>query len=152
MATKQETIKWLSQYRNINNRIKSLKEQIASIRERATAVTQNYASDGGRGKGKVSDKVGEAAIQIQSVQEQIDKELQKSIAIEFEIRTAIEKVDNILYKTLLEERYIMCKSWWEIAINLNYTADHCRSYLLDRALSEIVFANEIVRNFTVSDK
>ena len=141
--TKQETIEWLSRYGKSKDRSICLKEQLDEMLDEASKLTATYgAVGGGKSGGTSHDRIADIVAKQEEIRTLMYDELYQQNTLQMEIKQAINKVANPLYRTLLEERYLMRKTWGAIANNLNYSVDHVRGHLQNKCIEYIL----IVKN------
>lgn len=109
---------YLSQYKYLNTRINTKNEQIAQLRELATKVSP---SQGNGGAGGVSDRVGSIVAKICDEEQKINEMVDKIVELKREIENTIMGVPDELLRQLLELRYINCKTWEQIAVEMDYS-------------------------------
>ena len=136
--TKQETIEWLSRYGKSKDRSICLKEQLDEMLDEASKLTATYgAVGGGKSGGTSHDRIADIVAKQEEIRTLMYEELYQQNTLQLEIKTAINKVANPLYRTLLEERYLRRKCWWKVAERLNYSEKHCRQGLFDTAVNQL---------------
>ena len=114
--TSQEKKEYLLGYQRINQRVNCLLLEQQRWRELATRVSPNLSGMPGGGKGGGTQGAISKIVDLETINAEIDKLVEKRKEIEGIIR-AVE--DNIL-RTLLEYRYINGKKWEEIALMMGY--------------------------------
>ena len=114
--TKKE---WLSRARYIDKEIRALEEAKEKLYERATNVTQKFNATSGVQGASEPHKSEEYAIYAAEV-ERAQEHLQ---AVRHEILQAINtmQTEKSLLRTILIEYYVTCKSWEQIAIDIDYS-------------------------------
>ena len=116
--TKQE----LQSYYWLRKNIEKLEHKLLELESEATRVTTRITHDPRGGSGN-SDKLGGIVAEIISVQEKINSKLQRSYRIMAEIEHAtVELPEREAY--LIRARYIDCKSWEQIAVDMSYCWQH----------------------------
>ena len=114
---------YLSQYRWLNAKIDSEIEQARRMRELASSVSSSC----GGGSGGTSDKVGNAVAKLVDLENRINADIDKLVAIKHEIEDVISCVEDERLQTLLRLRYINGKTWEQIAVSMSYSYMHiCR--------------------------
>lgn len=53
--------------------------------------------------------------------EEIDRMIDRLLQIKSEIKKAIDSVDDIVLQAVLTEYYINCKTWEQVAVDMNYS-------------------------------
>ena len=120
---------WLSRGRELNKRIDALEKSKAMAFDAATSVT---ASSGGGGGSEVSRK----AESYSALSEELDRELKRLDGILAEITALISNVEDNTLATLLQDRYVRCMTWDQIADELGYCRFHVTKTLHPAALEE----------------
>ena len=137
--SKQEIIIWLSGYGRSVDRTKDLQEQLAEMSDEANKLTATYGSVGGGKSGGTShDRIADIVAKQEEIRTMMYDELYQQNALQMEIKQAINKIDNPLYRSLLEQRYLHQKPWWKVAERLHYSEVHCRIKLFDSAISQLI--------------
>ena len=115
---------YLCQIRQLNNKIKSDKEQLDTLRRMVTSIAgPDYDSikvDHSPSGDAPFEKV---LIRAMDLETEIDREIEALIDLKGEAAMAIAMIDYPLHQRVLTERYIACKNWPEIADALGYTKD-----------------------------
>ncbi len=137
--TKNEMIEWLGGYRKSTLRVDVLKSQLAEMEMLGTSTTPSYKVKGGTAKGLISDKVGDFISRKANLEMMISDEISMQLQLQMDIRQAISKIENCLYRTLLEERFLNGKKFWQIASITNYSESHIKNVLMDNAINELYF-------------
>ena len=114
--TKKE---WLSRARHIDKEIAALKEVKQSLYEHATNTTSKTNATGGSHGGTDPHKAEEYAIYAAEI-ETAEKRLQ---TVKCEVLNAINAMTDAqpILRTILIEYYVSCKTWEQIAIDVNYS-------------------------------
>lgn len=123
--TRQEKIRFLSRYIEIDEDINRLYSELSMWRERATKITPTY-SDMPKG-GEQEDKIQSAVEKIISLEREIDSEIDVLVKARDEIVMAVLTVDNKILRRLLALRYLnrsKNNTWNQIAEKLTYTWRH----------------------------
>lgn len=111
---------FLAQAYNLDRRIKSKVEQIASLNELAAKITTTLT---GLPKGPNSDSstMASTVAKIVDLQAEIDRDIEGLVDLKRDIVNAIKAIRNPEWQTLLELRYLCFKSWEQIAIDMGYS-------------------------------
>lgn len=126
---------YLEQAYRIDLRINSKLEQVASLNElaqKATTVFGTAPTGGTRNVHRLEDVI----IKIVDMESEINADIDSLVGLKKEIAGVIRSVENIEYRTLLEQRYLCFKRWEEIAWQMGYSARQIRR-LRDKALEKI---------------
>ena len=107
---------WLLRAKNIEIEIASIREQKEALLTKITRCT--IPTDGERVSGsKVENLKKEKYIELSKKLD--DKEIELADILD-EIEIAIEKVPDSVCRTILRERYLKHKAWWQIANMVHY--------------------------------
>lgn len=123
---------WLQRARFIDKEVEALKEQkniLYSELTKATAPTDGERTGGGKGSG-----YEERLAKYTDLCIEIDKGELALLDVKKEIIQAIKQVNDSLYRTILYERYINFKMWYQIAQVVNFSDKHIIQVLHPRAL------------------
>ena len=113
--TKQE----LQSYYWLRKNIEKLEHKLLELESEATRVTTRITQEPKGGSGN-SDKLGGIVAEILTVQEKINNKLRRSYITMSEIEHAtVELPEREAY--LIRARYIDCKSWEQIAVDMHYS-------------------------------
>ena len=124
---------YLQQYKLLDSRINAKCEQLERLRELSTKVS---AEQGGGAHSGVSDRVGNIVAKICDAEAEINEMIDKLLDLRVKIERAIAAVPDETLRQLLELRYINCKTFEQIAVEINYSYMHvCR--LHGKALAQI---------------
>lgn len=115
MTTKE----WLSQAFTLNNRIRSIEEQIEAIRTAAEKATPSLT---GLPKATTTRSSMEIqAVRIADMEIGLRRDYYRLTALKAEIYRAINQVDDPQARLVLELRYLLFLRWYEIANRMNYS-------------------------------
>lgn len=78
-----------------------------------------------------------ALIGLLSIEAMIDKRIDELHSIKVEVIEAISQVPDSTLRTLLIERYINCKTWEQIAVDMHYAYRYVVCLLHPKALEAI---------------
>lgn len=124
---------YLRQLKTINHRIDTKIETAARLRALAEKCTSTI-SDEPRGtnfKGK-----DDIIIKVIMIEQEINNDIDNLIDLKAEIIRQIEGIQDDTYKILLTERYILGKTWEQIAVDMSYSYIHIHR-LHSQALQEL---------------
>ena len=110
---------YLSQYQTLSNQIALLSQEKARFQDISIKITSGDL-DKLRGD-QVRDKVAEAVEKISSVEEQIGEQVSGLLDLKAEITGKIMSIPNPTYRELLTHRYILGKTFEQIAVDMHYT-------------------------------
>ncbi|SET55905.1 RNA polymerase sigma factor, sigma-70 family [Natronincola peptidivorans] len=116
------TKKDLQEYYWLQRNIQKLEDKLLELETKATKIT-TYITDEPKSTNNNSDKISNVVMKIIEVQQRINKQLEKSYEILRKIEEAIEILPE-RERYLIRLRYIDCKSWEQIAVDMNYSWQH----------------------------
>lgn len=135
MTNKQKK-EYLLQYRKIRHVIKSIEDEIATIRAAEMGSAINY--DGMPHGTNIRD-LSDYAARLDKLTRKLYKKKTESIRVINRIEVAISKMSNERYQALLRDRYINCKTWESLATEYGYEDVSGVYKLHGRALNEFRF-------------
>lgn len=122
---------WLGRAWRIEQEIHALEEAKQREYERVTSAT---AATVGRVVSTSGDK--HKYDKYAGFADRLERRIHELSSVKQEIEEAISRVENSTHRTLLLERYINCKTWERIAVDMNYSYKQiCRIH--GRALAGI---------------
>ncbi len=134
MNDKELTAKqWLERGRNLRIELKSIKELKAAYIEKitkCTAPTDKERISGSKKENYAKEKYIELSIKLDKKEIELENILD-------EIETAIESVPDSVCRTILRERYLKHKAWWQIANIVHYHEKYVIQDLHPRALGYV---------------
>ncbi len=125
---------WLLRAYRIDQQIQSKNEQIEMWETLAQKVTSNPSAQPGGSGGTNYSRVENYCIKIADAQMEIERQRDELIRVRQEIEAAINKVQNITLRLLLEQRYLLCKNWEDIADFMGYCVEYVKRDLHKQAL------------------
>ena len=110
---------YLSRAYLLDQQIRSKLEQVQSLRELAFQCTANTENE------RVSatpdpTKTQEIIAKIVDLEDEITDDVETLVDVKCEIKRAIDTVEKPLHRLILEQRYLLCKSWDEVADSVCY--------------------------------
>lgn len=118
MLENEEKVKWLQRYRQAMLQERRLKEAIVTARKRADSMKRMLQPQPSCPAGSAS----KSALQLlEARQHTLAEQLEESESIRTEIEHTISCLPDMLQQTILLERYIDGKAWWQIANHLQIT-------------------------------
>lgn len=118
---RQEKIRYLSRYRNLEKEITQKREQILKWKSEAEKVT-TILSDLPKAKSReIEDRNAEIVAKMIDLHYELNQDISILIDLKKEIEGVISNLDNPTYRLLLTKRYIDCKKWELIAVEMNYS-------------------------------
>ena len=118
--TNKDKIKYLKRYINLDREIDRKLEEVARLRSKLTRVTEVYSTEP-RGGGTIYGKTEEILAKIVDLENEIDADIDRLVAIRDGIKTIIEAVEDDREKLLLQYRYLDGKTFEKIAVEMNYS-------------------------------
>lgn len=112
---------YLQQYKNAVERAKAAFEHWEELDSIAKRATPNYGGEGGGQRQSGDEKMLNAVSKIIDAKNRVSDEMEMLEATEREIISTINKVSNPTLNTLLRKRYISCKTFEQIAVEMNYS-------------------------------
>ena len=126
---------YLGQAYRLDQRINSKLEQVESLNDLATKVT-NTLTGMPRNPNRATSTMADAVSKIIDLQAEINRDIDRLVDLKREIVSVIKTVDNTEYQTLLEKRYLCFATWEQIAVDMDYSIQHIYR-IRDRALEQI---------------
>lgn len=112
---------YLSRYRNLQIKCRTLESTIESLRERAESITINLDPNKVQSSARIHDPIAEAAASIADTERLLAEARAESELAMNRITKAIMSVDDDRLQTLLVLRYIKGLSWESIAEEMCYS-------------------------------
>lgn len=122
---------FLNRARKIDLEIRSKVEVMESLEGKLTA-TYGKNSSAPKGDNKTFDTFCKHA----DICEIVEKRFKELFAIKRALCELVAKLEETDYIVLIEQRYMLCKTWGEIAGLMGYSEDHVKSDLNSKALKE----------------
>ena len=119
-SNNQNKIKYLKRYINLDREIERKLEEVARLRSKLTRVTEVYSTEP-RGGGTIYGKTEEILAKIVDLENEIDADIDRLVAIRDGIKTIIEAVEDDRERLLLQYRYLDGKTFEKIAVEMNYS-------------------------------
>ena len=119
-VTNRDKIKYLKRYINLDREIERKLEEVARLRSKLTRVTEVYSTEP-RGGGTIYGKTEEILAKIVDLENEIDADIDRLVAIRDGIKTIIEAVEDDRERLLLQYRYLDGKTFEKIAVEMNYS-------------------------------
>ena len=115
--------KLLSSHKEIDERIDLRLEEIAQLRAAAERVTV-FHSDTPSPKGGYSDKVGRTAAKIMDLEIKINEDIDRLVDLKDRIMDIVTLLDDEKQRTIIERRYILHETSFDIAEKLDISQRH----------------------------
>lgn len=120
--TTQDKKNWLNRYKNIIIEIDSILDDLDYFREVATNISPHYGL-AIRGGHKI-DKLQNAVAEIVDLHSLLINTTLEALNIRKEVVKAIESLESPILWIVLTRRYILFKTWDEIADSVGYNRKH----------------------------
>lgn len=111
---------YLSQIRVADIRIQDGLDDLKQEKAKATKVTAAMEGEMVSGS-KSPDKLTDAVAKIIELQEQINRDVDKYVDIKKEATMLLAQVENPTHYKILNSRYVLYKTWEQIACELDFT-------------------------------
>ena len=118
-----EAKEYLESYRLIQTRINVLRAEIERLRAEAESVSINL--DGMPRGTATEDKMSRIVAEMTDLESTFTEELSGLYMKRMRIITQLGRLKNYKHQRLLQLRYIDCKSWEHIAVDMDITWRHC---------------------------
>lgn len=119
-VTNRDKIKYLKRYINLDREIERKLEEVARLRSKLTRVTEVFTAEP-KGGGSIYGKTEEILAKIVDLENEIDVDIDRLVAIRDGIKTIIEAVEDDRERLLLQYRYLDGKTFEKIAVEMNYS-------------------------------
>lgn len=106
---------WLMRAWHIDREVNALQAARDEEFARCASIVQRY--DGDVVSGTMDPHKFDRLAELDS---EIDSRIDALWSVKQEIIAQIAEVDNVSYRTLLTERYVSCKKWEQIAVDMGY--------------------------------
>ncbi|WP_370751050.1 hypothetical protein [Eubacterium sp.] len=131
----QTAKEYLNQVRNLETKMKILKEEIDTLREMVVSTGAVQQQERVMSSG-AQDRMAETICKINEKEEEWNQLMREFALARAEVIISIQKLNNTDYEQILYKRYCQSKKWEEIAMEMNYSYQWvCK--LHGRALLEI---------------
>lgn len=135
---------YLNQARYLDMQINSKIEQVSALNDLATKCTTTI-SDMPRTPSNGKSRIEDTILKIIDLQDDINRDIDALVDLKREISVTIKMVDNPIYQTLLENRYLSFQTWEEIAVGMRYSIQQVYR-IRDSALKEVARVLKVERN------
>lgn len=135
MTNKQKK-EYLLTYKHIKRTIKSLEDEIETLRAAEMGSAINYT---GMPHGTNIRDLSDYAARLDKLTRKLYKKKEEALRIVNRIERSISKVPNDRYQALLRDRYICGKTWEQMADEYGYDDVRGIYYLHGKALEEFRF-------------
>lgn len=113
----------LEHLKNINQEIRALEDSLLTVRTRLTRISP-ILSDMPSARMESDSKMINGIAQIIELEKMYNRAISNLVDYEKNCLTAISKIDNSIYRTILIERYINGKDFNQISEIFPYTYNH----------------------------
>lgn len=133
---------YLMQVRNLESKMKILKEEIDTLREMVVSTGAIQQGERVLSSG-TQDKMAETICKINEKECEWNDLMREFALVRANVIINIQKLNNPEYEQILYKRYCQSKKWEEIALEMNYTYQwvcklHGRALLeLDKVLNNL---------------
>ena len=114
--TKEE----LMQYGSIELEVKQIKERIEYLEEKKTSIKSQVITDMPTGGGERTD-ILTLITKIEDSQIELIQKQSKLVDIMESIENTIDRLEDSTERLILRSRYLQCKKWEQICVELNYS-------------------------------
>ena len=114
--TKEE----LMQYGSIESEVKQIKERIEYLEEKKTSIKSQVITDMPTGGGERTD-ILTLITKIEDSQIELIQKQSKLVDIMESIENTIDRLEDSTERLILRSRYLQCKKWEQICVELNYS-------------------------------
>lgn len=118
-VTNQDKIKYLKRFSLLDKEIDRKLEEVAYWRGRLEQVT-SIASATPKGGGSIYCKTESIVAKIVDLEQEINRDIDRLVGLRENIKNIIAAVEDDRERLLLQYRYIDCKAWEQIAVDMHY--------------------------------
>ena len=111
---------YLNQVRNLESKMKMLKEEIDTLREMVVSTGAVQQQERVMSSG-AQDKMAETICKINEKEDDWNNLMREFALARAEVIISIQKLNNTDYEQILYKRYCQSKKWEEIAMEMNYS-------------------------------
>lgn len=120
----------------IDARIKSKRDTLQRLKESAHRITVTMTQSKSSGNGENS-KLEECMTRYIDLENEIKRDIAELCNVKSEINGIIRQVNDSRLQLLLEQRYVLGKSWVAVSIAMGVSEDHARGYMHGQALRSV---------------
>ena len=117
---KLTTKEYLSQIRDLEVRIKNKKRDLEQLKEMAISLGGFDYKERVQTSKETGDIIGESIVKVVDLESEISKDIIKLMELKQKISNTIDKVGKTECYEVLYQRYVLCKKFEEIAIDMKY--------------------------------
>lgn len=114
---------YLNQVRNLESKMKMLKEEIDTLREMVVSTGAVQQQERVMSSG-AQDKMAETICKINEKEDDWNNLMREFALARAEVIISIQKLNNTDYEQILYKRYCQSKKWEEIAIEMHMSYRH----------------------------
>jgi hypothetical protein len=122
--TNQDKIKYLSDYKNIVREYVQLKDRYANVIEKKDGVKAQVITAMPVNHSPSSDKMCDNLCESDRLNQLIADRLDMLDGAKLEVESAISRIKESLFRTLLSRRYIDGFRWEEVAVDMRFSWQH----------------------------
>ena len=119
MAEMNDAKAYLQQLKDLSDSIDDKQEEIDMLYARMTKITPTLKLVAVSGGGSNSDSIGNGVAKLECLRQEINDEIDRYIDLKREINSVIASVKSEKYRTLLRKRYVLFKTWEQIACEMD---------------------------------
>ena len=119
MAETNDAKAYLQQLKDLSDSIDDKQEEIDMLYARITKITPTLKLVAVSGGGSNNDSIGNGVVKLDSLRQEINSEIDKYVDLQREINAVIAAVKSEKYRTLLRKRYVLFKTWEQIACEMD---------------------------------
>ena len=113
---------YLNQSYRLNEKIKDKQERLANLKELSTCIGAiDYSKDKVQTSPQSDASFANQVIQINQLEEELNQDLIMMCKLQREINQAIDAVDDVNCSLVLSKRYLLMKTWEQIAEEMDYS-------------------------------
>ena len=127
---------YLSQAYLLEQQVQSKLAQIESLRSLASCITPRPTNQPPVDHTRNVHSMEDTVLKIMELNRELDAQIDELVDKKIEISHTISLVRNVLYRLVLEKRYLNFETWEEIAVDLHYCVRTVQR-ILNRALEVV---------------
>ena len=112
---------YLSQAYLLEQQVQSKLSQIESLRALATCITPRPTDQEPVSHSRNVSAMADTVLKIMEMNQELDDQIDALVDKKLEISRTIAQVRDVLYRLVLEKRYLTFNTWEEIAVDLHYS-------------------------------
>ena len=111
---------YLQQIKRCDVKIDNGIEELARLKALATRVTSAMSGDV-VSRTRNNDTMSDTIAKIIKLQEELDREVDRYVDLKRDVAVMLSKMENPVYYQVLHSRYILYKTWEQIACDMDFT-------------------------------